>query len=245
MLVHLFFEDLMCELTHLAVFFSAFPWFLARFGLFFAWKKIASSFGFLWRVVTGLRPNCRSPPEAIGELYFCTGRGFYPISLRDQVPISPLPDVSSCSSAGASASAPACFPPAVLSPVREVPRLEFSFASRPPTIVKGESNCYFLDCAFARGLPCVGGGLVPSFPPFPQYHPSVPLFAFVGEVISQSWLAENASCLGSEALPAPSLAGCLAFATSSSFVSCSGDTSSDCGTLSRVVSLSYQMNHRS
>ncbi|KAI7867760.1 uncharacterized protein EV154DRAFT_488275 [Mucor mucedo] len=189
-----------------------------------------------WRVVTGLRPRHRTSPMAIGELYFCTGEGFYPVSMRDRFAVSPLPAVSLRSSVGASASAPACVASPVSSPVREVPRLTFSFASPSPTIIKGKRKCYFMDCAAALGLPSVDCGLVPSLPPLPQYDPSVPGFAYVGLVISRAWLAENVTCVRSEPLLAASVASSLPLGVPCSVVSCSGASSSVADMVSSPVS---------
>ncbi|KAI7882293.1 uncharacterized protein EV154DRAFT_568150 [Mucor mucedo] len=208
MLPYILNDDLMCELTHLVLFYLAFPWFFVKFGVFFLWKKIS---GFCDPV--RLFRNCfgakrRDPPIAIGDVYVKVGKD---ILLLDDVKknpalLCPSPSSLACPSA-----------PVAASPVVGLPPVA-SVSSFPP-LKKTEQICVSLDCAWVAGGPCTGRGFLPPLLPLCQSTSASLSFAFACEAITDAWMIANPSaCVFSSSCPPPLVAsGNTGQATSSSF----------------------------
>ncbi|KAI7867757.1 uncharacterized protein EV154DRAFT_607910 [Mucor mucedo] len=178
MLSYILLDELLCELTHSAFLFSAFPWFWTKFCLFFLWEKMIWFLSSSLIVVVRDKKQVPVVPEPIGDVYVCFGRGIIPLTTFKNNPelfaqTSPLP-------------AP---------PPEDSVRRPFSSAASLPTVTKKEYKCYSLDCACVVGMPCLSGGLLPSFPSVFPVRSRVPSFAFGCEALTQAWLVNNSASL--------------------------------------------------
>ncbi|KAI7890428.1 uncharacterized protein EV154DRAFT_564431 [Mucor mucedo] len=184
MLSYILPDELLCELTHSAFLFSAFPWFWTKFCLFFLWEKTVRFSSSSLLAVVGNKNQVRVAPEPIGDVYVCFGRGIIPLTTFKKNPelfaqSSPLPVVAP-----------------VVAPLPE-DSVDRPFSSVPslPTVTKKEYKCYSLDCACVVGMPCLGGGRLPSFPSVLPVRSHVHSFAFGCEALTQAWLVNNSASL--------------------------------------------------
>ncbi|KAI7866003.1 uncharacterized protein EV154DRAFT_583914 [Mucor mucedo] len=184
MLSYILLDELLCELTHSAFLFLAFPWFWTKFFFFFLWENIIWFFSSSLLAVICDKKQVRVPPEPIGDVYVCFGRGIVPLTTFKNNPelfaqTTPLPVVS-----------PAVAPPPEDSVVRP-----FSSVPSVATVTKKERKCYSLDCACVVGMPCLSDGSLPAFPSVLPVRSRVPSFAFGCEALTQAWLVNNSASL--------------------------------------------------
>ncbi|KAI7864085.1 uncharacterized protein EV154DRAFT_585948 [Mucor mucedo] len=208
MLPYILNDDLMCELTHLVLFYLAFPWFFAKFGVFFLWKKYSGFCDSVRLFGNRFGAKRRDPPIPIGDVYVKVGKD---ILLLDDVKknpalLCPSPSSLACPSA-----------PVAASPVVGLPPVA-SVSSFPP-FKKKEPICVSLDCACVAGGPCTGRGFLPPLLPLGQ-RTSVSLsFAFGCEAITDAWKVANPSAcvFSSSCRPHFADSGSTGQTTSSSF----------------------------
>ncbi|KAG2191757.1 hypothetical protein INT47_009026 [Mucor saturninus] len=151
---YIFCENLLCQLTLLVFFFSAFSRFWGKLLLSVIWDKTTALFSPVGDLVIGRQLRKVNPPVAIGDVYVLVDGVIRPINSINNKPIV------SWASAAPRAQV-SVVPSPVSSPLSVTTSRPCRLTSSSLPVIKQKRTCYDLSCACVVGLSCLSNGLVP------------------------------------------------------------------------------------